>query len=296
MARPGEQFQNFVAMLERTLNPIDGVEVHSPYHLRDRDTGELREHDVVIIRTTHHDRHLTAVECRDRSRKVTVNEVEGFANKCQHTGVHHGVIVAAKGFTKSARAKAAAQNISCVELAAAERFSWMGQNILTVRSFNFLEIRCDLVLDDPAKASKPPYQLIDAAGATLPDDTLMALIDEAMPDDEREAPANTPRHGSLDAEVRGYRVRDGEGQFYEVQRIRLRYTLQIAETSAPFSLHTYTSGSSNLDIAHGDGGTGQEAASITMIGSESGVTGFVRHPTAIKPWIKVGDLPAKKLD
>lgn len=296
MAKPGEPFQNFVAMLERMFAPVGGAEVRSPHYLRDRDTGELREHDVVIIRTTHHDRHVTAVECRDRSRKVTVNDVEGFANKCQHTGVHHGVIVAAKGFTKPARVKAAAQNISCVELAAVERFSWMGQNILTIRTFNFLEVRGELVLADPARTSKWPYQFIDAAGATLGDDVIMALIDEAMPEHERAAPANTPRHGSLDVEGRDLRVRDAAGQCFDVQKLKLRYSFQIAESSAPFSLRKYTSGSSNLDIAHGDGGTGQEAPSITLVGSEGGVTGIVRHPSWIKPWIKVGDLPAKKLD
>lgn len=294
MIAPGMQFQSFVAMLERTLNGADGVEIRSPMRLRDRDTGRLREHDVVIVRTTHHDQHLTAVECRDRSRNVTVNDVEAFANKCQRTGVHHGVIVAAHGFANTARVKARAQNISCVDLAEAERFPWVGSNVVTVRTLNFLASRCDLVLDDPNKTAKPPYQLLDASGEGIADSELYALIDESMTPEEREMPPSTPRSGWLVTDGGGMRVRDGGGRMFAVERLRLRYSFEFTETSGRFSLHAYRSGSSDLEIAFSQGGSADTA--LTMIKSDALVTGYITHPTSAKPWVKVGDLPARRTE
>jgi hypothetical protein len=83
---------------------------------------------------------------------------------------------------------------------------------------------------------------------------------------------------------------------FAVREVNLRYTFQLTETSAPFSLHTYSGASSDLEIAFSQGGDNSGAASVTLISSDSGVTGVVNHPTATKPWIKVGDLPAHRLD
>ena len=120
LERPGQRFHNFVAILERMFAHQDGMIVASSLRLPDKGTGRLREHDVVIIRRTHHGPNLTAIECRDQGRMVGVPQIEAFAKKCEKTGVHHGIVVAANGFTSTARTKAKALNLTCMELAEAE--------------------------------------------------------------------------------------------------------------------------------------------------------------------------------
>jgi hypothetical protein len=123
MARPGEDLQWLVRVIERATHDSN-VLVESPKRLRDKDTGRLREHDVVLIFTQRHHEILMALECRDRSRKVGVNSVEEFHSKCGGTGVHSGVIVSSTGFTQTALEKAARYNIGCLSLEQAERLDW----------------------------------------------------------------------------------------------------------------------------------------------------------------------------
>lgn len=103
--RPGKPLEVLVASLEKVLGRSPNVQVESPAHLPDRVTGERREHDVLVTVYGSHHKSMIAVECRDRSRKVTVNDVEGFWSKCQDTGADQGIIVSPKGFTKSALTK-----------------------------------------------------------------------------------------------------------------------------------------------------------------------------------------------
>jgi hypothetical protein len=92
------------------------VKVESPKRLIDKDTGRLREHDMVLTFLEGPHELCVALECRDRSRPVGVPEVEAFWAKCQRTGISHGIIVSSKGFTKSAISKANTQNIGCLLL------------------------------------------------------------------------------------------------------------------------------------------------------------------------------------
>lgn len=113
----------------------------SPLRLPDKDTGRLREHDVVIIRRTHHGPNLTAIQCSDQGREVGVPQIEAFAKKCEKTGIHHGIVVAANGFTSTARIKAKALNLTCMELAEAESFEWISSSIMPACRLPFLPTR-----------------------------------------------------------------------------------------------------------------------------------------------------------
>lgn len=123
--RPGKPLEVLIASLERALGGSSNVQVRSPAYLPDRVTGERREHDVLITVSGSHHKSTIAVECRDRSRKITVNDVEGFWSKCQDTGVDQGIIVSPKGFTRSALAKAAHRSMRCLQLSEVESFNWL---------------------------------------------------------------------------------------------------------------------------------------------------------------------------
>lgn len=123
--KAGKVFEHLVSTLEKVLSGSENATVTAPAKLRDRTNGRLREHDVLITIEQGHHTLYTAIECRDHSRKITVNQVEGFSQKCVDTGVSKGVIVSRLGFWESAKQKAKHLNISCLTLCEAESFNWL---------------------------------------------------------------------------------------------------------------------------------------------------------------------------
>ncbi len=130
--KKGRTLELVAFSLERALSGRPGVKVHSPYKALDRTTGKRREHDVAIVHQDSHHEFIIALECRDRSRPVTVPQVEGFSKKCQETGVHRGGIVSSKGFCKTANEKAKALQIECLGIEQVEDFNWFQCGGLTI--------------------------------------------------------------------------------------------------------------------------------------------------------------------
>jgi hypothetical protein len=122
--KPGENLQRIVRALEQATNNAPNITVESPKRVPDKDTGKPREHDVIVTFSFNHHSMIMALECRDRSRKVGVPDVEAFRNKCDRTGVHRAIIVSATGFTKTALKKAEALEIGCLGLEEVDRFNW----------------------------------------------------------------------------------------------------------------------------------------------------------------------------
>lgn len=122
--KPGENLQRLVRALEQATNNAPNILVESPKRLADKDTGKLREHDVIVTFSLSHHSLVMALECRDRSRPVGVPDVEAFWKKCDRTGVHRALMVSATGFRRTALTKAAALEIGCLGLEDADRFNW----------------------------------------------------------------------------------------------------------------------------------------------------------------------------
>jgi hypothetical protein len=122
--KPGETLQRLVRALEQATNNTANVKIESPKRLPDKDTGQLREHDVVLTFSLSHHSIVMALECRDRSRLVGVPDVEAFRSKCDRTGIDKAIIVSSKGFGKKALQKAEAMEIGCLSLEDTERFNW----------------------------------------------------------------------------------------------------------------------------------------------------------------------------
>jgi len=120
----GRDLPRLIHAIESSLHSGANVIVESPKRLIDRDTGRLREHDIVLTFLQGHHQLLLALECRDRSRPVGVPEVEAFCAKCQRTGINSGIIVSSKGFTRSAIIKADTNNVGCLSLEEVDRFDW----------------------------------------------------------------------------------------------------------------------------------------------------------------------------
>jgi hypothetical protein len=99
--RPGQNLQLLVRAIEHAINAAPNITIESPKWLPNKDTGRLREHGVVLTFSFNHYSLMVALECRDRSRKVGVPDVEGFRNKCDRTGINRAIIISETGFTKT---------------------------------------------------------------------------------------------------------------------------------------------------------------------------------------------------
>lgn len=166
--KAGRPFELLVRDVERALGRHGVAKVESPLRLRDKSNGTLREFDVGITLQHSHERIVWAFECRDRSRKVSVPDVEGFVLKCKDTGVHRGVIVSARGFWSTAIRKANRWDVGCLTLAEARSFDWLlattfGSHECKITEAQFLLSTGDAALDSTISDATP----YDAAGRAV---------------------------------------------------------------------------------------------------------------------------------
>lgn len=124
MPRLGRDLEKLVELIERRIHGNAEAIISSPAFLTDADTGERREHDIVIDFKHQHLQLRVAIECKDRKSKVGSPTIEGFWAKCQKTGVNSGIVVSSSGFSAPALKKAEHFNIRCLSLSEAEGFDW----------------------------------------------------------------------------------------------------------------------------------------------------------------------------
>ena len=138
MPRQGDAFHRLVEILERAVVDHPNITVESPKYLTDKVTGEPREHDIILTQRSPQRTTITAIECRDRSRPVGVNQVEEFHAKCEHTGVNKRVIVSRLGLYKTALKKTAHYGIDCLTFSQVESVDWVSQTDVTIRERNLV--------------------------------------------------------------------------------------------------------------------------------------------------------------
>jgi len=108
--RPGRSLETLVATIEKALHGA-GIEVVSPAHLADRETGESREVDVLLRVRVGSTQILVAFECRDRGRVQNVQWIEELVGKKNSLGIGKMVAVSSNGFTAASIKKAKALGI-----------------------------------------------------------------------------------------------------------------------------------------------------------------------------------------
>lgn len=170
--KTGRSLEKLVAYLERHFAIRDGVKVESPKRLRDKSTGRLREHDVVLTITSGHHTVLVAIECRDRSRPVGVTQLEGFAKKCQETRIGQGVIVSPRGFTKTAPAKARALGIRCLSLDQTNVLPWLLCETFDIYQTNYDHINFTIIPENDFEEKPDNFALETEEGEKITIDIL----------------------------------------------------------------------------------------------------------------------------
>jgi Restriction endonuclease len=246
----GEQLERLIAMLESTL--ANGpAKIESPSRrLKDRDTGQVREHDVLITWDHGHHEIYTAIECRDRSRPVGVPDIEAFSDKCGATGIHSGVVVSASGFRDSARKKAAARSITCMDISEVQHFEWIAPAAAVYcyeRQFRDMHVHV-IVEGDVLPADIDV--IFDTNGLALSNEQISQTIFNVIPVDENceeavgvEVPVNA-KVKTID-----WTARDIDGKIWNIDHLLVSATYATVRTVQEFASHRYSGGGKDYRIA-----------------------------------------------
>lgn len=276
MAKPGQSLQELVRAIERVTNPDPSITVESPKRLRDKDTGRLREHDVVMTITMPSRELIVAIECRDRSRKVDVNQVESFCKKCQCTNVNSGIIVSSRGFYSTAIKKAKAQNISCLSLSAAKSFDWCLALGMTVTEKQLIHTHVHIEVD--GKISKNAIIYSDS-GIVLDEKMCVKIGMQCMNSrdwsNHTEEPRDTMLAMRFTDESPAFYCVDGENKL-PLKKIIVVCEYKLVDRFVPFSFHDYSdavSGGQLCAVASADISVGAFQGRVMMTrGSDELIT------------------------
>ena len=284
--KPGRSLEKLVASLERALGGKDGVKVESPKHLPDRVTGELREHDVVITFPTMHHEMTLAIECRDRSRKVTVNDVEAFVSKCQDTKIHKGVMVSPKGFWKPALTKAKNSGVTCLAVNQVESFPWLLAPGIRSRQRRVITTHWTLIPERDLVPKPTSFAVVDSTGTTIPQENMLRGAQQEflkLPDEVLQVGVGRKKILFNDPGV--FLRDDATGAVHRVVKAVAEIEYEVTEQLIPFNLVKYTntdSGALISDAAVADIDFGSVSGKLMIVykQDEGGHVVFVPDPKA----------------
>lgn len=261
MANDGKALERLVALIETALG-TDGVKVETRKRLPDRVTGKTREHDVLVTITRRHHELRVAIECKDRSRPVTVETVEAFHQKCQDTGIQQGAIVSTSGFAATAREKAAHYSIRCLDILSAEAFSWMLGS-----TFTFLTRRLDahswkLFPEEEGIVTKETMEVLLGDGRVAPPELWKNLSHAVINQWIEKHPEPVGRRSiTVKVDTPDVLIRNTTtGATTSVRYAIVSLTYSLVNEEVPFELSQYMDGDNSIsDVAVADGPIGRIA-------------------------------------
>jgi hypothetical protein len=243
--KPGENLQHLVRTLEQATNNAPNIKVESPKRVPDKDTGKPREHDVVVTFSFSHHSMVMALECRDRSRKVGVPDVEAFRNKCDRTGVHRAIIVSASGFTRTALKKAEALEIGCLGLEEVDRFDWCEAPGVELRLRDLLpglpwEIGTAEPFDGDPQLYDGDGHAVEQVGFSNMAQAALNLRPTAVAQrEDEEARLNPVTCTFVNQGASAFYLIDREGNCIPLTRMVLHVTYRMRYSLIPFSFREY---------------------------------------------------------
>lgn len=140
MPKRTNDFQNLIAHIYEQLRPTD-AQVTESAMVRDQDTGELREVDILIEHMVAGHSMKIGIECRDRSRKESVSWIEELIGKKNALHLNKAIAVSSKGFTNAAERKAKRNGIEVHSLIDAKKINWASKlpkhELFMISSINY---------------------------------------------------------------------------------------------------------------------------------------------------------------
>lgn len=123
MPKRTNDFQELIATIYEQITPQGGKVTESGM-VFDREAKTLREVDILVeYRYAHHDFKMV-IECRDRSRKDSVEWIDALIGKTSSLAVNKVVAVSKEGFTDTAKSKAQMHGIDTLTVEEAVETDW----------------------------------------------------------------------------------------------------------------------------------------------------------------------------
>jgi len=248
--RAGRRLEKVVHYIESVVAGSENVTVESPKRLRDKTTGRLREHDVVVTVRQEHHTLIIALECRERSRPVGVPQVEAFSRKCVDTSVDKGIIVSSSGFCGTAITKARALNIQCMNVDQLNDLDWFrGPKLLLGFHRQPTSVNLTVVTEPVLAEGAGPFVIEDAGGRPFPEERLRRYAIRAL---DRHAMEHVPGEYSRREEfaIEGLRVRlGGSDRTVPVSRFIADLTYTITSTVQPLDMGRYGDAESGSPVS-----------------------------------------------
>lgn len=244
----------------------------------------MREHDVVVTLSTSHHTLVVAIECRDLSRPVGVPALEAFAKKCEHTGINQGIVVSAKGFTRTAREKAKFLGIRLLDLAEAESFAWMLAPGITITTRSLVRHNWTLIPEEEGVVDRPNMEVLDETAAVIDPSVFTShsrrFIEQHVPHDAEPVEEASIK---LRVELKGFRLRSKEsGAVVPATRALVTVWYRITSELVPYRLMQYrdeAAGDALTDVVTADIDSGTFSGSLMFINrqEEGGHLVFIPH-------------------
>ena len=138
MAKNGKALEQLVAKIQEVIKDRDDITIETNAHLKDRD-GVLREFDVIVRATFQGLPSVIAFECKDYSRPITVQQIDGLNTKCKEVPELTQIIfVSQTGYSKKARTKASSFGIVLLSLEDVSLDSIVNPNVTLLKSVSKL--------------------------------------------------------------------------------------------------------------------------------------------------------------
>lgn len=280
--RPGQAFQNLVAMIERAITGQDGVKMETNVFVKDAD-GDMREHDILLTHTEGLRVTKTAVECKDHGRKVGKPDLEAFRSKCQDTGIHKGVMVSSSGFAKSAMKASRRTNVQCLELAKVNSFPWVGVSAFYVSRRDFSNIDIQVFAKTPII---PPFRTFGVNGE-MTMENFKNVCQQAICESAelsalgRDRPATITVHWTPSDEA--YAI-DANEERHKIDYLIMLPTFTVTDTAQDFELHSYSGDTGTLEVAMTDIDAAGLTGKFIMVRDDENIRLLVQpNPQAGRP-------------
>lgn len=237
--RKGKSLERLVRHLESALGNTGGAKIESPGFVRDKITGELREHDVLITLVSGHHTITIALECRDRKRKVGSPAVEAFHTKCEHT-VDKGLIVSSSGFTAPGIKKATALGIRCLSLQRATSMVQFRPTTLKIRKRNIDSMAITVVPEPEDAGPIANSRLNDENGNIVSPEWLFSRTEAWVLSLDIDPNDRSPNKRRLVVNNPPLTLTDVDsGRQFPVKAIVAKVVFHVTEEAVPFSFFDY---------------------------------------------------------
>jgi hypothetical protein len=123
MPKRTNDFQSLVTRIYEQIVPTGGVVTESA-EVWDKEAGILREVDILVSHEYAGHQFSFVVECRDRSRKETVEWIDGLVGKTKALNLAKVIAVLSSGFASSAIRKAKENGIETLTMKEAGEQDW----------------------------------------------------------------------------------------------------------------------------------------------------------------------------